>query len=111
MTGMRTACLACGDVLEILLRPEVKLLRLGEVGERLGEAFRAVLHVVVQFGAVLAQLLLEQRIEHDGRRAGVFHLFDAVNFLRERRGRGNQRRAKFQSEIGSLEIHNAIRDA
>ena len=66
MTGMLHRLLGLGDVLEILLRAEAELLRLGEVGERFGEALGAVLQVMVQLGAVLAQLLLEERVEHDG---------------------------------------------
>jgi hypothetical protein len=35
--GISTAALALGDVLEIFLRSDVKLRRLGEIGERLGK--------------------------------------------------------------------------
>lgn len=95
-----------GDVFEIFLRAEVEGFRLREIGQRLGETFRALHHALVQFGPVLAQLLLEQRVKHHGGRAGVLHFFDVVNVLRERRRGGHQRRAEFQSEISGRQVHD-----
>ena len=69
MIGNARRLFGLGDVLEIFLRAEVKFLRLGEISERFREAFGAVLQMVLQFGAVLAQLLLEQRVQHHRRGA------------------------------------------
>ena len=55
--------------------------------------------MVFKLKAFLLQLLFEQRVEHDGGCAGVFEAADAVDFLRERRCGGDQRRAQLQAEI------------
>jgi hypothetical protein len=55
--------------------------------------------VLSQFDAILAELLLEERIEDDGSGAVVFHLFDTIDFLRERGSGGDQRGAKLQAEV------------
>ena len=63
MIGMSHRRFRLRDVLEIFLRAELELVRLGKISQRLGEAFRALLQMMMQFQPVLAQLLLEQRIK------------------------------------------------
>ena len=88
--------------LQYFLRPEPELVGRREIRERLSKALGAAFKVIVQLGLLSTELLLEYRVEHHGGRAGVFHLLDAVYFLRQRRGGWNQGSAKFQSEIGGL---------
>ena len=67
---------------EILLGAEAEILRLGKIGQRLGKTFGPLLEVVNEFGAVLDELLFEERVQNDGGGAGVFHRFDGVDFFR-----------------------------
>ena len=46
-------------MIKIFLRPEAEIVRLGEIGQRLGKALGALLQVLVQFQAVLPQLFLD----------------------------------------------------
>ena len=64
--------------------------------------------VLGEFQPVASELLLEQRIDHDSGRAGVFHAFDVFDFLRKRRGRGHERRAEFEAEISGAEVHSVF---
>ena len=101
MTGMRTACLAWAMCLRYSSGPEAELLRLREVGERFGKALGAVLQVVVQLGAVLAQLLLEERVQHHGADAPASSICLMPSISSDSgEADGNQRRAQFQAEVG-----------
>lgn len=63
---------------------------LGEVGERLGRRVGAVVERGVEREAFEVDLLLEERVHHDGRGARVLQPADAVQSLRERRRRRDE---------------------
>ena len=65
ITGIFTAFFALRDVLQVAFRPEVVVVHLGEVGERLGEAFGAVLVDLADLLLVVRDLLFEERVQHD----------------------------------------------
>ena len=106
MMGISVAAFAPCDVLEIFLRAEMKFVRLGKIRQRLGKTFRALFKIFLQLQPVLAQLLLEERMQHHRRRARVFHAFDVVNVLRQRRRRRHQRRTQFQTKIICGQVHD-----
>jgi hypothetical protein len=79
------------DELNVLLRAQVVGLGLREVGERLGEGLRPVAQIVVQLGLLVGDLLLEQRVHHDGRRPRLLQALHAVEGVRQRRRGGDER--------------------
>ena len=65
MIGIATAALALRDVFEIRFRADLELRVLGEIGQRLGVAFRPLIEIVLQLVAILPHLLLKERMKDD----------------------------------------------
>ena len=65
--------------------------------------------MIIQFAALQAELFLEQRIQHDGGRAGILGPADGIDFFRQRPAGGNdERAAQFHSEIRGAQVHNSF---
>ena len=99
MIGMRDGCFRFRDVLEVGFRADLELRVLGKIGQRFGVTFPSLIQVILQVVVDRAELLFKERMEHDRGGAGVFHAFDVVDVFRKRRGRGDERRAQFKSEV------------
>ncbi len=82
--------------LQVVIRADGVIVHLREVVQRLGETLGAGGHQVFQRGAFVLQLLLEQREQDHGRRAGVFQALDVGHAPRQRRGRRHD---------GMLQLH------
>ena len=78
----------------------------GEVGQRLGEALGAGVGEARVLRRLAAQLLLEQRVEHHRADAGVGEPPDAVDGLRQRRRRRDQRVAQLEAHVGRRQVHH-----
>ena len=87
------------NVIQIAFGAGVEFAGMGKVGERFGKALGAGVEMEFKIESLLVQLLLEQGIEHDGGGAGIFEFADAADFLGERGGGGDQRRAQLHAEI------------
>jgi len=86
-------------VIQIFLGPGVELAGVGKVGNRLGKALGAGIEMKFELERLLMELFFEQGIEHDGGRAGILKATDSADFVRERGGGGDQRRAQLHAEI------------
>ena len=82
------------------MRPEHEVVRLREVGERLGGRVGGDLDVVDEAVALAGDLLLEQRVQHDRRGAGVLEPLHRVERVGERRGARHERVGETKAEIG-----------
>jgi len=65
----------------------------------------------MRLGARTRELLLEERMHHDCRRADVLEAQHHVEVLRERRRAGEERTGKVEIEIARPQIHQATRPA
>ena len=105
MTGTLDRRLDLADLLEVLAGPEGEVVGLREVGERLGEALLVHLHVVDHALLFVGDLLLEQRAQDDGRRAGVLEPLHPVELVGHRRGAGHQRVGEAEAKIRCRQVH------
>ena len=99
MMGILTAAFACAMCSRYASGPTLNSGRLGKIAQRFRVTFRPLLEIKLQVVVIAPNLLLEERMEHDRRRAGVFHSFDVVDLFRKRRSRWHERRAQFKAEV------------
>src|SRR5207249_3229465 len=82
-----------------------EVVRLGVVAGRLPVAtVGTYVQIAIQDVAFELDLFLEQRVQDDGRRAGVLHPPDGVEVARSGGRRWNQRTGQLKPEIGRREI-------
>ena len=79
--GHRYCLLGPADVIQIALRSQPELIGLREETYRLRKTVRSFSQMVFQFEAFLPQLLLEQRIQHNGGCARILELANAIDLL------------------------------
>ena len=84
MTGMRDRFLRPSQVLQVLERAQREGVGAGKVAGGLGERFSVAVEIDVLRHLLPRDLLFEERSQDDGRGAGVFEAFDAVEVIGQR---------------------------
>ena len=105
ITGMSTEDGGALEQGQVGARSAVLLGHRGEVAERLGEALGGLLDEPDGSRGLLAQLLLEQREQHDRADASVGQPPDAVEAVRQRRRGRHERVAQGQAHVVGGEVH------
>ena len=99
-----------GLALDALEGPQVAValadegVHLGEVVERLGEAFRAGLQRGRQLDLLVLDLLLEERGQDDGAGTGRLQLGRTLRVAGERGGRGDDGRSQLQPQVAGAQV-------
>jgi len=87
------------DQLQVGVGADLVTRQVGEIAERFGKTVDAVGQAAIEVVAVDGDLLLEERMEDDGRCAVVFHLADIGEVLGQRRAGDHQGVFQRQAEI------------
>jgi hypothetical protein len=93
------------DLLEVGVGPEAELVGAGQVRRGLGGRVRVDLEVVLGATALARDLLLEERVHHDGGRARVLEAAHGAEIVDHGRGAGQERMGQAQAEITGGEVH------
>ena len=104
MTGICRALRAACDVPEVAAGVDLIGLLVGEVAHRFGKAVGALVEEAVEPEGLEHDLLFEQGVQHDRAGARGFELAKVVEVPAQRRGRGDDGAAKFESEIGGRKV-------
>src|SRR6202022_1213860 len=90
--GNTRPCLGTPQMLEVFIRRQPEVVRLGVVAGRLPVAtVGTYVQIAIQDVAFELDLFLEQRVQDDGRGAGVFHPANGVEIARQGRSGRHQR--------------------
>ena len=87
------------DQVQVLLGPGVVRVEFGEVRQRFRERLRLELVQLVHFLLVVFDLLLEQRRQHGGCRAGFFQTAERIGLAAQGTGRHDQRVLQREPQI------------
>ena len=92
------------DVLEIFVRAERVYVRFREVRHDGRELAIQAVHVTDPARFFLGDLLLEQRVEHDGCAPAILEPPDGIQMVGEGRGAGDERIRQLEPEIRGRQI-------
>ncbi len=93
------------QLLQVLVGAQRVVVPIREERKRLRERLPVAVQVVIRRRPFQGQLLLEQRVHHDRRGAGVLEPAHRVQVVHQRRGAGHQRMREAQAEIHGAEVH------
>jgi hypothetical protein len=93
------ARLELAQMIQIAVQAVLEITMVGEKALRLPMAQVGVEQKTLGHGLLGAQLLLEQGMQHDGRRPGILQPQHRIQLLRQGRGRGHQGVLELQAHI------------